>query len=150
MKILSVKYDDLHDFMEWTQKKSELKFDTSNSVKSFPIIPNCIYWAYMGCNVGSEEGKHRPILITRTYKNSPICTVIPLTTQRLNDGYWYHIDLEHHDSTVLCEQMRIIDITRIDKPYRIKGKIISISKKDWESISKQINWLYMPKKKPEN
>ena len=126
---MSVDYNDLHDFMEWTQKKSELKFDTSNSVKSFPIIPNCIYWAYMGCNVGSEEGKHRPVLITRTYKNSPICTAIPLTTKRLNDGYWYHIDLEHYDSTVLCEQMRIIDITRIDKPYRIKGKIISISKK---------------------
>ena len=150
MKTLSIKYDDLHDFMEWTQKKSELKFDTSNSVKSFPIIPNCIYWAYMGCNVGSEEGKHRPVLITRTYKNSPICTVIPLTTQRLNDEYWYHIDLEHYNSTVLCEQMRIIDITRIDKPYRIKGKISSISKKDWESISKEVNWLYKLQNKPEN
>lgn len=147
---MSIDYDDLHEFMEWTQKKSELKFDTSNSVKSFPIIPNCIYWAYMGCNVGSEEGKHRPVLVTRTYKNSPICTTIPLTTQRLNDEYWYHIDLEHYDSTVLCEQMRIIDITRIDKPYRIKGKIISISKKDWESISKEVNWLYKLQNKPEN
>ena len=147
---MSIDYDDLHEFMEWTRKKSELKFDTSNSVKSFPIIPNCIYWAYMGCNVGSEEGKHRPVLITRTYKNSPICTAIPLTTQRLNDEYWYHIDLEHYDSTVLCEQMRIIDITRIDKPYRIKGKIISISKKDWESISKEVNWLYKLQNKPEN
>ena len=103
----------------------------------------------MGCNIGSEEGKHRPVLIIRTYKNSPVCTVMPLTTQRLNDGYWYHIDMEHYNSTVLCEQMRVIDITRIEKPYRVKGKIMSISKKDWEEIDKEVKWLYSMQNKPQ-
>lgn len=144
---LQVDYDDLQEFMDWTKTKSELKFNPPNN--TFPIIPNCVYWAYMGCNIGSEEGKHRPVLVIRTYKNSPVCTVIPLTTQRLNDGYWYHIDMEHYDSTVLCEQMRVIDITRIEKPYRVKGKIISISKKDWEDIDKEVKWLYSMQNKPQ-
>ena len=48
----------------------------------------------MGCNMGSEEGKHRPVLVTRTYPNPPTITVLPLTTQRLNDGKQYHVDLE--------------------------------------------------------
>lgn len=148
MKPLQIDYDDLQEFMDWTKTKSELKFNPQP--KNFPIIPNCVYWAYMGCNVGSEEGKHRPVLVTRTYKNSPVCTVLPLTTQRLNDEFWYHIDMENYDSTVLCEQMRIIDITRIEKPYRVKGKIMSISKKDWEEIDKEVKWLYRLQNKPES
>ena len=144
---MQVDYDDLQEFMDWTKIKSELKFNPSTN--TFPIIPNCVYWAYMGCNIGSEEGKHRPVLIIRTYKNSPVCTVMPLTTQRLNDGYWYHIDMEHYNSTVLCEQMRVIDITRIEKPYRVKGKIMSISKKDWEEIDKEVKWLYSMLNKPQ-
>lgn len=59
------------------KEKAELKFNPTS--KSFPIFHNCIYWAFMGNNIGSEEEKHRPVLITRTYMNSPICTVLPLT-----------------------------------------------------------------------
>ena len=67
----NIPYDELVMFLDWQKTKSELKFNPQ--VKTFPIIPNCIYWAFMGCNIGSEEGKHRPVLVTRTYKNSPIC-----------------------------------------------------------------------------
>ena len=143
---MKVDYNEIQEYMNWMKKKLDLKFNTS--VKEFPVMYNCIYWAYMGCNVGSEEGKHRPILIIRTYKNSPVCAVLPLTTQRLNDEYWYHVDLEYLNSTVLCEQMRIIDIARIEKPYRIKGRIATISRKDWEGIDKEIKWLYSMKDKP--
>ena len=59
---LQVDYDDLQMYMDWTKIKSELKFNPQP--KSFPILYNCVYWAFMGCNVGSEEGKHRPVLIT--------------------------------------------------------------------------------------
>lgn len=137
---MSISYDDLEEFMEWTKVKSKLKFDGKKP--NFPVNYNCIYWAYMGCNIGSEEGKHRPVLVTRTYKKSPICTVIPLTSQRLNDGFWYHIDLEYMNSTALVEQMRIIDMIRLEKPFRQGGKIASISSKDWKAINMQINYLY--------
>ena len=127
--------------MEWIRIKSELKFNPK--AKSFPILYNCVYWAYMGCNIGSEEGKHRPVLITRTYKNSPICTVVPLTSQRLNDGKQYHVDLECENSTALIEQMRIIDIARLDKPMYKNGRILSITQTDWTDINTQIRRQYL-------
>lgn len=121
----NIPYDELESFIDWTKEKSELKFNPQS--KNYPIIPNCIYWAFMGCNIGSEEGKHRPVLITRTYPKSPMVTVLPLTTQRLKDGKQYHVDLEKQNSTVLVEQMRVIDIARIDRPMRKNGKIVSIN-----------------------
>ena len=137
---LQVDYDDLQMYMDWTKIKSELKFNPQP--KSFPILYNCVYWAFMGCNVGSEEGKHRPVLITRTYKNSPTITVIPLTTKRLHDKEQYHVDLEEEDSTALVEQMRVIDIARIDKPIYRNGKILTITEKDWKDINFQIKREY--------
>lgn len=137
----NIPYNDLEPFMEWIKTKSELKF--SPKPKTFKIFPNCIYWAFMGCNIGSEEGKHRPVLVTRTYPNSSTVTVLPLTTQRLNDGKQYHIDLEKHNSTVLVEQMRVIDISRIDKPMRKCGLIITITEKDWRAIDHQIRREYL-------
>lgn len=144
---MSIDYDEFHDFMDWTKTKAELKFNPHT--KTFPIMYNCIYWAFMGCNIGSEEGKHRPVLITRTYKNSPICVVIPLTTQRLNDGKQYHVDLEEQNSTALCEQMRIIDITRLDKPFYKNGKVCSITIEDWKKIDKQVRRQYLLSELPE-
>ena len=136
----NVPYDDLEMFMDWTKTKSELKFNPQS--KTFPIIPNCIYWAFMGCNIGSEEGKHRPVLVTRTYPNSPTITVLPLTTQRLNDGKQYHVDLEKQNSTVLVEQLKVVSKIRIIDPYRKKGKLVTISQNDWDKINSQLENLY--------
>lgn len=138
---MKIDYQEIEDYLDWTKEKAELKFNTPS--KSFPILHNCIYWAFMGCNVGSEEGKHRPVLITRTYKNSPICTVLPLTTQRLNDGKAYHVDLELINSTVMCEQMRTIDTKRLEKPMYAKGKICTITQKDWNAIDAQVRKQYL-------
>ena len=137
---MNVDYDELQLYMDWTKKKSELKFNSQP--KNFPILYNCIYWAFMGCNIGSEEGKHRPVLITRTYKNSLTLTVIPLTTKRLHDKEQYHVDLEYEDSTPLVEQMRVIDSIRIKKPIYRNGKILTISEKDWKDINFQIKREY--------
>lgn len=140
MNSLQIDYDDLQTYMDWTKTKSELKFNPQP--KDFPIRYNCIYWAFMGCNIGSEEGKHRPVLVTRTYKNSPTIAAIPLTTKRLHDNQQFHVDLEQEDSTALVEQMRVIDIARIDKPMYRNGKILSITEKDWKDINFQIKREY--------
>lgn len=137
----NIPYDSIQEFMDWTKTKSELKFNPQ--AKSFPIMYNCIYWAFMGCNIGSEEGKHRPVLVTRTYKNSPMITVIPITSQRLNDKYQYHVDLEFINSTVLVEQMRTIDVIRINEPMRKCNRILSITEKDWKEIDFQIRREYL-------
>ena len=43
-----------------------------------------------------------------------------LTTKRLNDYFWFHIDLEEIDSTVLIEQLKVVSKLRITNPYRKK------------------------------
>jgi len=144
---MMINYVNIEEYMDWMKTKSELKFNPQP--KTFPIYYNCIYWAFMGCNIGSEEGKHRPVIITRTYKNSPIVTVIPLTSQRLNDKHQFHVDLETINSTALVEQMRVIDIIRIDKPMYKNGKIITLNENDWNAIDYQIKREYLmckPKK----
>lgn len=51
--------------------------------------------------------------------------------------------MEKQNSTVLVEQMRVIDISRIDKPMRKSGSIISITEKDWKAIDYQIKREYL-------
>ena len=133
--------ENAHHFIEWLKTKAELRYG-SEKQHSFYILNNCIYWAHLGQNIGSEQDKHRPVLIVRTESKSTICTIIPLTDERLNDGYWYHIDLENLNSTALVEQLRVISKRRIDKPMRASGKIVSISEKDWGSINNELMRLY--------
>lgn len=83
---------DIIEFSEWIKEKVKLKFQSM--IPEIPIYNNFIYWCNLGINIGSEQNKLRPVLIVRTSKNSSICTIIPLTTKRLNDKFWYHIDLE--------------------------------------------------------
>ena len=128
------------EFAEWTYQKANLKFNSS--FPKFPIYNNFIYWCNLGINIGSEQNKLRPVLILRSFKNSPICTVLPLTTKRLQDQYDFHIDLEELNSTVLVEQLRVVSKLRFSNPYRVKGKLVAISQNDWYKINAQIEILY--------
>lgn len=97
---------------------------------------------FLGINIGSEQNKLRPVLILKTSKNSPISTVLPLTTKRLQDDFWFHIDLEELDSTVLVEQLKVVSKIRITNPYRKKGNLVTISPNDWNKINSQLESLY--------
>ena len=65
-----------------------------------------------------------------------------LTTKRLNDHFWFHIDLEEIDSTVLIEQLKVVIKLRITNPYRKKGQLVSILPNDWNKINLQLENLY--------
>jgi mRNA-degrading endonuclease toxin of MazEF toxin-antitoxin module len=129
-------------YAEWMLKKAQLRYIDKNKNHSFPILYRRIYWAHMGVNIGSEEDKHRPVVVVRSEKNSPICYVVPLTTQRLNDEYWYHIDLDGFKNTALVEHFRVISKDRIDAPLWRKGDIACITKKDMEEIQKEIRRMF--------
>lgn len=131
---------DAVQFSEWTKEKANLRYN--GTFPNFPIYNNFIYWCNLGINIGSEQNKLRPVLILRSSKNSPICTILPLTTKRLQDGFWFHIDLEKIDSTVLIEQLKVISKIRITNPYRKKGKLVTISEGDWNKINLQLEILY--------
>ena len=136
----NINNDDAIQFSEWTKEKANLRYN--GQLPKFPIYNNFIYWCNLGINVGSEQNKLRPVLVLKTSKNSPICTILPLTTKRLNDQFWFHIDLEEVDSTVLVEQLKVVSKLRIIDPYRKKGKLVTISQIDWNKINSQLENLY--------
>ena len=134
------KFNNPIEFAEWTYEKAKINFNTT--FPNFPIYNNFIYWCNLGINIGSEQNKLRPVLILRSLKNSPICTILPLTSKRLQDNFSFHIDLENLNSTVLVEQLRTISKLRFSNPYRLKGKLTTISSTDWDKINTQIENLY--------
>lgn len=160
MSTLKTKMNELNDFLEqnvseeeaisyieWMRKKAELKFLTSPVLHEFPVLYGGIYWAYLGSNVGSEEDKHRPVVIVRAEAKSTIAYVVPLTTKCLEDDYWYHIDLSGFENTALVEQFRPIAKQRIDRPLLLKGQIARITTGDMNKIHSEITRMFgRPKK----
>ena len=136
----TINNDDTIEFAQWTKDKVILRYNTQ--MPKFPIYNNFIYWCNLGLNIGSEQNKLRPVLVIKTSAASPICTILPLTSKRLNDNYWYHIDLEEIDSTVLVEQLRVVSKIRFVNPYRKKGTLVTISQNDWNKINEQLQNLY--------
>lgn len=136
----NINNDDTVEFTQWIKDKANLKYNTQ--IPKFPIYNNFIYWCNLGVNVGSEQNKLRPVLVVKTSLVSTISTILPLTSKRLNDNFWYHVDLEKIDSTVLVEQIRVVSKIRFANPYRKKGNLVTISQKDWEKINLQLQKLY--------
>lgn len=149
-------------FTEWLNLQTELRYGQVDSAGSFlekkdetnyPIIYSGIYWAHLGRNIGDEMNKHRPVLVLRADRKSSMCDVIPLTKERLNDGFWYHVDLEHLNNTAVVEQFKVISKRRLDKPMRVDGKIATASEKDLERIYEQMKNRYAtprPRRRPNN
>lgn len=124
------------EYAQWTKNKAIIKFN--KKIPTFPITNNYIYWCNLGINIGSEQNKIRPIIVTKTKKESKVCTILPLTSERMNDTRWYHIDLENQNSTALIEQLRNVSKLRILNPFRLKGKLVKISHKDWNNINQAL------------
>lgn len=111
--------------------------------KNFFIFNNFIYWTNLGNRpYGHEQGLNRPCLVIRTTKESPVCTIIPLTLERLNDDIPYHIDLSNGKSTALVEQIRTIDKKRIYSKLYLDKKHATINDDDRIKINKQLQDLY--------
>lgn len=137
----NVNNDLAFEYAKWTNEKAKIKF--IREVPPFAITSNYIYWCHLGVNIGSEQNKIRPVLIVKTKQNSSVCTVLPLTSERMNDTRWYHIDLENQNSTVLIEQLRNVSKLRILSPYRLKGKLIKITLNDWNKLNSAMKDYYV-------
>ena len=113
------------------------------SMAKFYIFNNFIYWTNLGSHpYGHEQGLSRPCLVIRTTKEAEICTIVPLTLERLNDNIPYHIDLSNGRGTVLLEQIRTIDKKRIYSKLYIDKKHATINEEDREKINEQLKYLY--------
>ncbi|WP_171046311.1 type II toxin-antitoxin system PemK/MazF family toxin [Lentibacillus cibarius] len=134
--------DDTLNFAEWTWKKAHLRYKEKDKYKNGSVYYRGIYWVHLGYNIGREQDKHRPVVVVRTEKNSPLCAIIPLTTQRLNDNLWYHIDLDGFDNTALVEHFRVISKDRIDYQMRKRGKYGKAGFEDMKKIKGEIKRMY--------
>ena len=78
-------------YLKWCRDKHILN---SKDIKSNKLKQNGIYWINMGYNVGSELRKLRPAILWRPTGDKKTWTMIPLTTKKKNDNYYFHYDLE--------------------------------------------------------
>ncbi len=136
----NVNDDEALEYSTWVKDKAKIKFQ--KKIPKFPITNNFIYWCNLGTNIGSEQNKIRPAVIIRTQTNSPMCTVLPLTSVRLNDKKWYHVDLEETNSTAMIEQVRNISKLRVLNPKRSNGIINRITLNDFTNINKALGNYY--------
>lgn len=132
----TIKSFDAVEFSKWINEKAYLRY--IGKIPKFPIYNNFIYWCNFGINIGSEQDKLRPAIIVKTFMKSPICTVLPLTTKRLDDQFLFHVDLQEIDSTALIEQLKTVSKLRIVQPFRRKGNLVTISQNDWDKINSQL------------
>jgi len=74
--------------------------------------------------VGSEQGGHRPVLIVQNDRGNrfaPTVIVVPLTSSERKHALPTHVVLPEgayglrKESTVLCEQVRTLEKTRLDR-----------------------------------
>lgn len=80
-----------------------------------------IYYADLGEVTGSEQGGTRPVLIVQnnagnTY--SPTTIIVPITSQK-KPKLPTHVDIKLNEpSTIMCEQIKTIDKTRLLEKIR--------------------------------
>mgnify|MGYP002551180506 FL=1 len=71
-------------------------------------------------------------------------TMIPLTTKRRTDKYYFHYDLEClNEGTAKIENMMNLCSKRIVAPYFSKDRLAILTKKDYCEINKAISKYYL-------
>lgn len=121
-KIIDVSFSEkLLRFLIWTDKKEELKFSQKNNVKN--IRKNNVYWAYMGCNLGCEIEKLRPVLIWKEHINlsnpdENSYFVFPISSKIPKKKYYYNIEIyvNGKKNIIKINDGKRISIKRIEKP----------------------------------
>lgn len=98
----------------------------------------------MGYNVGSELRKLRPAILWRATKDKKIWTMIPLTTKKRKDNYYFHYDLEClSEGSVKIENLMNYSVKRIIAPYYSKHRLAIITQNDYKNIAKIIEKYYL-------
>ena len=80
--------------LTWNIKKSELRFNSAP--QNLIIMEHCIYFAYLGTNIGCEIEKLRPVLVWKKHINNSNYNdnsfyVFPITSKKFNKTYKHNI-----------------------------------------------------------
>lgn len=129
------------NYIKWCRDKyviNQKDFENSN------LIQNAIYWVNFGVGVGSELRKLRPAILWRPTGDKKLWTMIPLTTKKRSDKYYFHYDLEClTEGTAKIENMMNLSTKRILAPYFSKDKLAIITKKDYNELKNAISKYYL-------
>ena len=106
----------------------------------------CIYLANLNPNKGNEVGKTRPVLVMQTNWlneiNHPTITILPLSTQLIDHSFLrVRVDkqgLLTQDSDILCDQIRTIDIKRLQN-----RSIAQVSAQQMQDIEQKLHYLLL-------
>lgn len=128
-------------YIKWCRDKYIIN---QNDINSCNLVQNAIYWVNFGVGVGSELRKLRPAILWRPTSNKKMWTMIPLTTKRRSDKYYFHYDLEClAEGTAKIENLMNLSSKRILAPYFAKDKLAILTKKDYNDIKKVISKYYI-------
>lgn len=128
-------------YIKWCRDKFVIN---QKDVEADKLIQKAIYWVDFGVGVGSELRKLRPAILWRPTSDKNLWTMIPLTTKRRSDKYYFHYDLEClAEGTAKIENMMNLSSKRILAPYFAKDKLAIITKKDYTEIKKAISKYYL-------
>lgn len=132
-------------FLKWCKDKYNLN---KEDIELYNLKQNGIYWINMSVNIGSELRKLRPAILWRPTGDKKTWTMIPLTTKKRADDYYFHCDLEClAEGCAKIENMMNYSYKRILAPYFSKGKLAIITKNDYNNILKIIGKYYLFNKK---
>lgn len=128
-------------YLKWCRDKNIIN---NKNIKPENLKQNGIYWINMGYNVGSELRKLRPAILWRSTKDKKIWTMIPLTTKKRNDTYYFHYDLNClREGTAKIENIMNYSYKRIIAPYYSKNKLAMLTMEDYNNIIKIIQKYYL-------
>lgn len=148
-----VKYNTNNDtdgisYTKWCKDKLNL-INKETDINKLKIGAIC--WVDLGYNIGNELRKLRPAILWRSSSDKKMWTIIPLTSKRKNDKYYFHYDLENKKlGTARIENLINISANRIREPYYSKDKIIRVSENDNDKIIEIIKKYYAFEGKQKN
>ncbi|MDE5546434.1 MAG: type II toxin-antitoxin system PemK/MazF family toxin [Anaeroplasmataceae bacterium] len=110
----------------WNNKKRHLKFERSNFLKN--VYRYNVYFAYIGCNIGCEIDKLRPVLIWKEHVNKNKTSensyfVFPISSKIPKKRYYYNVELEINGvkNIIKINEGKRISTRRIVKPLLDKN-----------------------------
>lgn len=137
-------------YLEWSITKEELKF--TNYKKKLNIVPNRIYFAYTGNNIGSEINKLRPVLVWKEHvnlqnKEDSSYFVFPITSKIPKKDYYFNIKkvINGKENIIKLNDGKRISIKRFVKPLidESTGLTVELTNEEIERIKDNLKIYFM-------
>ncbi len=137
--------ESIFKLLTWNSNKLELKYSRVNL--NLQIMKYCIYFAYMGTNIGSETNKLRPVLVWKKHENklnhdNDFYYVFPLSSKSSGANYSYNISLMLNGTSnkIMLNQGRVLSRKRFVKIFEDTSKqsVYMLSQEEKKKIRKEL------------